>query len=94
MTNSIITGLGRQSKMILDNLGISAAEIDEKVAETGDFMKAVGSIVEDQLAAAGETYISAADRALQKPLNSKTRNLKWDRQILKSPRPLRPGTHT
>lgn len=66
MTNSIITGLGRKSPLILDNLGISAAEISEKTKETGDFMKAVAEIVDTQLAEAGETYISAADRAAQK----------------------------
>lgn len=66
MTDSIVTGLGRKSPLILDNLGISAAEISEKTKETGDFMKAVAEIVDTQLAAAGETYISAADRAAQK----------------------------
>ena len=66
MTNSIVTGLGRKSPLILDNLGISAAEISEKTKETGDFMKAVAEIVDTQLAQAGETYISAADRAARK----------------------------
>lgn len=66
MTDSIVTGLGRKSPLILDNLGISAAEISEKTKETGDFMKAVAEIVDTQLAQAGETYISAADRAAQK----------------------------
>lgn len=66
MTDSIVTGLGRKSPLILDNLGISAAEISEKTKETGDFMKAVAEIVDTQLAEAGETYISAADRAAQR----------------------------
>lgn len=66
MTDSIVTGLGRKSPLILDNLGISAAEISEKTKETGDFMKAVAEIVDTQLAEAGEAYISAADRAAQK----------------------------
>lgn len=66
MTESIVTGLGRKSVMILDNLGLSAAEINEKVKQTGDFMEAVASVVDNQLAAAGENYVSAADRALQK----------------------------
>lgn len=66
MTNSIVTGLGRKSPLILDNLGISAAEISEKTKQTGDFMKAVAEIVDTQLAEAGETYISAADRAARK----------------------------
>lgn len=39
MTDSIVTGLGRKSLLILDNLGLSAAEINEEVAKTGDFMK-------------------------------------------------------
>ena len=66
MVDSIVTGLGRKSPLILDNLGLSAAEISEKTKETGDFMKAVASIVENNLTSAGKTYISAADRAAQK----------------------------
>ena len=66
MVDSIVTGLGRQSPQILDNLGLSAAEIKEQTKKTGDFMKAVATIVEKNLAAAGETYISAADRAAQR----------------------------
>ena len=69
MVDSIVTGLGRKSPMILDNLGLSAAEINEKTKETGDFMKGVAQIVEKNLAAAGKTYISAADRAAQKTTN-------------------------
>lgn len=66
MTDDIVTGLGRKSPQILDNLGLSAAEISEKTKETGDFMKGVASIVEKNLAEAGETYISAADRAAKR----------------------------
>lgn len=66
MTNSIVTGLGRKSLMILDNLGLSAAEINEEIAVTGDLMKAVANIVERQLAKAGESYISEADKIAQK----------------------------
>lgn len=66
MVDSIVTGLGRQSPQILDNLGLSASEISEKTKETGDFMKGVASIVEKNLAEAGETYISAADRAAKR----------------------------
>lgn len=63
MTSSIVTGLGRKSVMILDNLGLSAAEINEQMAQTGDFMLAVASIVDKQLAEAGDNYVSSADRA-------------------------------
>ena len=71
MTQSIVTGLGRKSVMILDNLGLSAAEINEEMAKTGDFMSAVASIVDKQLVAAGDNYVSAADRAMQKSVEFK-----------------------
>lgn len=82
MTNSIVTGLGRKSPLILDNLGISAAEISEKTKETGDFMKAVAEIVDTQLAEAGETYISAADRAAQKTTELENAQKKLGDQLL------------
>lgn len=66
MTDSIVTGLGRKSLLILDNLGLSAAEINEEVAKTGDFMSAVASIIDKRLVEAGGNYVSAADRATQK----------------------------
>ena len=69
MVDSIVTGLGRQSPQILDNLGLSAAEIKEQTKETGNFMKAVATIVEKNLAQAGETYISVADRAAQRTVD-------------------------
>lgn len=65
MVDSIVTGLGRKSLMILDNLGLSATEIRERMKETGDMTKAVGSIIRDQMAAAGEYVETAADRAAQ-----------------------------
>lgn len=71
MTQSIVTGLGRKSVMILDNLGLSAAEINEEMSKTGDFMSAVASIVDKQLVAAGDNYVSAADRAMQKSVEFK-----------------------
>ncbi len=82
MTNSIITGLGRKSPMILDNLGISAAEIGEKTKETGDFMLAVASIVENQLAQAGETYVSATDRATQRTVKLQNKQLELGKALL------------
>ena len=65
MTESIVTGLGRKSLMILDNLGLSAAEIKERMKETGDMTKAVGAIIREQMAKAGDYVETAADRATQ-----------------------------
>lgn len=82
MTDDIVTGLGRQSPQILDNLGLSAAEIKEQTKETGDFMKGVAKIVENNLAAAGETYISAADRAAQKTTTLQNKQLELGEALL------------
>lgn len=77
MTDSIILGLGRRSTQILDNLGLSMTDIRDKTKETGNFMKGVSAVVDNQLSKAGETYISAADRAAQKAteLQNKQREL-------------------
>lgn len=82
MTNSIVTGLGRKSLLILDNLGLSGAEINEELEKTGDFMSAVASIVDKQLAEAGENYISAADRATQKTVNLQNAQRKLGEELL------------
>lgn len=62
MTESIIMGLGRQSKQILDNLGISAAQISEEMAKGGDMATAVGRIIDEQMTAAGDHFETAAER--------------------------------
>lgn len=63
MVDSIVTGLGRKSLMILDNLGLSATEIREKMKETGDMTTAVGEIIREQMASAGDYVETAAERA-------------------------------
>ena len=63
MVDSIVTGLGRKSLMILDNLGLSASQVKEKMAETGDMTTAVAAIIKEQMSEAGEYVETAADRA-------------------------------
>lgn len=65
MVDSIVTGLGRKSLMILDNLGLSAAEIKEEMKKTGDMTSAVGEIIRRQMKKAGDYVETAADRAAQ-----------------------------
>ena len=69
MAQSIVTGLGRKSVMILDNLGLSAAEIKEKMKDTGDMTKAVGEIIREQMQKAGDYVETAADRATKANVN-------------------------
>lgn len=65
LVNSIVNGLGRQSKQILDNLGISAAELTRRMNEGADMTKAVAEIIREEMAKAGDYVETAADRAAQ-----------------------------
>lgn len=82
MTNSIVTGLGRKSVMILDNLGISASEVNEQIKQGAGFTQAVANIVDKQLAAAGENYVSAADRASKAAVDLKNKQLELGQALL------------
>ena len=66
LTKSIITGIGRKSPLIIDNLGISATRLKEEVAKTGDFAKAVGKIVREELAKSGAQIDTSTDKAQQR----------------------------
>lgn len=63
LVTSIVNGLGRKSKMILDNLGISAAEIDKKMAKSGDMTQAVAEIIREEMAKTGTYVETASDKA-------------------------------
>ena len=65
MVESITMGLGRQSKQILDNLGISASEITKRMKDGGDMTKAVAEIIREQMSKAGDYVETAAERATQ-----------------------------
>jgi len=65
LVDSIVTGLGRKSLPILDNLGLSATEIRERMKETGDMTQAVAQIIQERMSAAGGYVETAADRAAQ-----------------------------
>jgi len=60
LVNSIVTGIGRKSPLILDNLGISAVQLKEKLkgvgmetASTADIARAVGEIAADSMKKSG-----------------------------------------
>jgi hypothetical protein len=50
LVNSIVTGIGRKSPLILDNLGISITRINEEMKNTGDFAQAAANIIQEELA--------------------------------------------
>ena len=65
LVDSIVTGLGRKSLPILDNLGLSAEEIRNRMKETGDMTTAVAEIIQERMKAAGGYVETASDRAAQ-----------------------------
>lgn len=60
LVDSIITGLGRESVMILDNLSVSAAAIKEEMEGGASMAEALGTIIQRDLSNAGETASTAA----------------------------------
>jgi len=62
LVESIITGIGRKSVMIMDNLGISAAELSQKTKELGDFGAAAGHIINQEMSKAGNVADTSATR--------------------------------
>lgn len=60
LVDSIITGLGRQSVLILDNLGISAAEIRDNMKDGASMAEAVGKIIKTQMGEAATEIDKAA----------------------------------
>ncbi len=82
MVNSIVTGLGRQSKQILDNLGLSAKEIGDEVKRTGNFFDAVATIVDKRMTDAGEHLETSMDRAAQATARLKNAQLEVGKALL------------
>lgn len=65
LVDSIITGIGRKSVLVMDNLGISAAELQEEVKKVGDFGLAAGNIIERSLQEAGDVASTTATQIAQ-----------------------------
>lgn len=59
----IIEGIGKQSKVILDDLGLSSVEISNIVAKEGSFAKGVIALVNEELEKQGDLPLTAADKA-------------------------------
>lgn len=65
LVQSIVTGIGRKSPLILDNLGISTVQLNEALKKTPDFATAVGIVIEEKMAKAGEDIDTAAESSAQ-----------------------------
>jgi len=73
LVNSIVDGIGRKSTLVLDNLGISASELQKEVKLVGDFGLAVGNIIERQMAKGGDSTETTAQKTAR--LNAEMKNL-------------------
>lgn len=76
LVDSIVTGLGRKSPMILDNLGISASALKDEMAKGADMATAVGTIIEQEMSKTGDYIETAADRAAQATVKVQNEQLK------------------
>lgn len=62
LVDSIITGIGRKSVLVMDNLGISAVELQKEIERTGDFATAASVIVQRGLAEMGDVADTTATK--------------------------------
>lgn len=76
LVDSIVTGLGRKSPMILDNLGISASQLKDEMAKGADMATAVGTIIEQEMSKTGDYIETAADKAAQATVKVQNEQLK------------------
>ena len=65
LVNSFVTGIGRKSQLVMDNLGISVLELQEEIKLTGDFATAVANIMSREMSKAGEDIETSAEKTAQ-----------------------------
>ena len=74
LKDSLVEGLSKESKLRIDNLGISASELNDELSKTPDFVQAVANIAKREVAEAGDILDSAANS--QEQFNAALENAK------------------
>lgn len=74
LVQSIVTGIGRQSPLILDNLGINAKRVADRFKETGDFAEAAFGIIQEESAKSGKSLDTFSEK--QARMNANIQNFK------------------
>lgn len=89
LVQSIITGIGRKSPLILDNLGISAVRLRENLknvgeesATVGDVAAAVAKIIQEENAKAGAEIDTNSERIAQNEAKWKNIRIELTSQLL------------
>lgn len=74
LKDSLVEGLSKESKLRIDNLGISASQLNEELERTPNFVQAVANIAKTEIAEAGDILDEAANS--QERLNAAWENFK------------------
>lgn len=61
LRDSLVEGLSKESKLRIDNLGISAAELNEELEKTPNFVEAVANIAKKEITEAGDILDEATN---------------------------------
>lgn len=61
LKDSLVEGLSKESKLRIDNLGISASELNDELSKTPDFVQAVANIAKREIAEAGTILDEASN---------------------------------
>lgn len=61
LRDSLVEGLSKESRLRIDNLGISAAQLNDELEKTPDFVQAVANIAKTEVAQAGNILDEAAN---------------------------------
>jgi len=65
LRDSLVEGLSKESKLRIDNLGISVTELNEELKKAGSFTEAVANIAKREIAQAGNVLDEAANSQAQ-----------------------------
>lgn len=74
LRDSMVEGLSKESKLRIDNLGISMKELNSEIAIAPNFITAVANIAQREVAKAGDILDQAADS--QEQFNASMKNFK------------------
>ena len=84
LVNSIITGIGRKSVLVMDNLGISSVELQKEVKKVGDFGIASGNIIRRELESMGDVADTTTVRMQQTAVAVKNLKVAWGEYVNQS----------
>ncbi|HUV85277.1 MAG TPA: hypothetical protein VMV86_06165 [Methanosarcinales archaeon] len=84
LVESIITGIGRKSVLVMDNLGISAVELQQEVKKVGDFGLAAGNIIRREIGSMGDVADTSTIKIAQVTTALENMKVAWGELITNS----------